>query len=604
MSKSIDHLQFEKLYQLQSYFHKDDYRKDPSRALHFLIINGHTKTIEWMNTIKKNEKSWIQEIRKSGGNPFDIQDPKSGLTPLHLSAIKGNVLVLERLLEENANPFTPDHKGWTAYIHAFVNDRKEILAVLQAKGCYPLGEEAISDAQIQQRHVFQRTARLLNEAFPEPEEQVFFYLDHTGHMKAGSALQFKEMTGAFFTPCFFATRERLIADRAAAIVPVQDIRRHAVHDYYKKIYSQADQEPSLYLARSEHSCIHASLGWGVKTNKKVRLGTFLVAYLGKQQLAPDPSRSVYVCGRTDGKHQRNLGPMIQDSFPKAVLIELSEVDGLNSIPIIVAGRDMQKDEEVTYHYGYGQAHVKWGLHVELNQEEMEKYFLEHPVVQLAKELSFKNVQARTDPCVHASEEKIQEFIALDLAIARLRYIFHTPSSMAHLVLKGIICAEDALTLMNDSEFLDLIQADAYKQLQEEITELLTRLCTVKNKLVQLSQKNKQAAQEMNELLFYLLPMVSAQSFNYILLQMIGKSASQWLKSKKTLEVQAKIIHELRKYLYPSLEEDVEEAFAMIAKLLPSLPSKAAKGIVNDILPLFEGDPLNLEKFKLFVKKYT
>ncbi|TAK76543.1 MAG: ankyrin repeat domain-containing protein [Gammaproteobacteria bacterium] len=85
-------------------------------ALHHAVLAGKNKTVA--SLLVKNDK-------RTGANP-NLSN-KAGNTPLHIAARKGNLGILEQLLNAGADLSIRNHNNETAFSLAIANDKQEIV---------------------------------------------------------------------------------------------------------------------------------------------------------------------------------------------------------------------------------------------------------------------------------------------------------------------------------------------------------------------------------------------------------------------------------------------------------------------------------------------
>jgi hypothetical protein len=556
VGKSIeDHYPLKTIFPPASFTLKDAF------TIHHLIVSGSSKTVEWMN---KNQ-GWFEANKKAGVFLWDLSETRTGYSPLHLCAIKGNRIVMAKLIEAGANAKALDTNGWTPADHALVCGNKDILHLLDSHGCLPTSI----------------LSRLLGHVVPNPEEIVFDFLDPDDcQVKHGSAELFEKMTGAHFTPCFFATPESLIEDHHIRMSYNGDPKSVALIKYYKEKYLENAPPPKTYLAHSYSDDGHP-LGFGVRVQKDVKDGTILFPYVGEQQVKPDFRVSTYVFNKIDGKIYRNFGPNCQDSFPVAVVLSIPCVEGLNQIEILVSGETISRGEEITYTYGYGHYQVKRGRHVELKKQEMEDFFKQKPLPELIEEFSKENKALDLIDWDHPSDGDIQRYLSLTLLKDRLTYIFHTFSSLARLLLKGIVSSVDVEEVLTSPIFSQSIEAcPVYHREIDKDVKLMAQFLI---KLADLEKENPEEAKEMREFILSLIEMVSVRAYSETLKDLLLIDPVQWLSAKEGLLKEAQIIDEVDQILFSITEENALEFCLGIYTRLSGLAPSKGPGILADCI---------------------
>lgn len=555
MSKSIDCLPF---YQLDSYFPREEYGKDPSLILHYLIKDGNSRAIEWINKHAAQKK------------PLDNQEKTTDFTPLHLAAIKSNAAALKALLDGGADMYRIDKKGWTAYDHAFVAGNQQLLHVFAEKKYDPFhGEDKPVPHISYQKSVHATLCELLSDSvcqnppqdidasLPEPiktESVVFHYLSD-GEIKQGDKEKFKEITGSTFTPHFLATREFLIHDHMRTLLP-EKFPLQAIIDYYRNIYLESYAAPPVYLAPSECGA-GKKIGIGLRALENIPKGTLLLPYIGMKDIPSHAQINTdYLFEDTDAAKNRSLAACVQDSFPNSFVLSVHHVDGFNSINVLIAGKDIQKGEELTYNYGNGHS-IKTDLHIELKQAESERYFKEFPLRWFRDNYSRLTDSSFLSNGIHA--EQMEEIVEITLHLSRLQYLFHTPSSMAYLALKGIVNIQDATLLLREPIFLQIVSPTNPQLLIEKMIPFLVQLEDILEGLHRLDTDQE----EVKRFLFELLENYTFSSWTQVIAKMGLLPPNEWCRSQQALRVRAFVFDQ---FLYAVCTQRKIEEEVIVAQL--------------------------------------
>lgn len=567
MSTSI-----ESCYHLDKLFPASTFRLKDPLTLHHLIVNGNPKIVEWIDKSKKEE--WFRAYSKRGDFLWDCSTTTTGFTPLHLCAIKGNTVGMEKLLDVGADPKIKDRMGWTAAEHALVCGREDILKLLKSRGLLHNSQEP-----------YATLANLLSHSLPDPGQVVFAFLDPSDRtLKQGTAALFKEMTGAYFTSQFFATPQKLITDHWVQMAYNENTEGWAkfLTEHYRKKYLERHPLPELYLAHSCEGQNQEKVGLGVKAKGPIDPGTMLCPYLGEQQLNPDHFSSTYVMDSTNAMDYRNLASLLQDAFPCAISLNLPSVDGLNGVPILISGEQIVQDQEITYHYGYGHFQVKRGLHVELRKKEMEEFFGQQSLELLFKEICLKKQEMNSLDWTRASEADVGQIITYLLAKDRLCYVFHTYSSLAYLMLLGIVSNEEIDELFKNSDFYEMIEAGPIYE--NEMGKDIHIMKQVTNKLAEIQKEDPAGAKQMREFVLELIESVSPRACTKTLEQMLAMNCEEWKSSQDALFEAARVIHEVDQISFNITEGNVLELCKQMLLHLKTLdPKYNYKDIFADCL---------------------
>lgn len=382
-------------------------------ALHFYLAHQNRGSIDtWLGVVKAKHRTFVNEA-----------EPRYKLTPLAVAAMARDSHSAKKLLEMGADPKLGASHGWTPLHIAELQGDQEMITVLKAHDTALAtiqDEQGLTPSELRARTEVQPAA---------DDDQVFFYRNEAGEVVAGSAAKFRELTGAQFTSRVLVSPNALVGewlDQATRSESVEQDLLGELDDALRPNILKGFEEAPLYLQKND-------LGYGVFAREAIAAGTPLMLYGGKIREARGGvgvAENAYTHGEINGTDVRNLGPLVNDSFPNALFVRISHYDGLKDSTFLIATRDIEPDEEITVDYGGG--HEVKRNHTELNPERLEAYFKTH---------SLQNVLTGAGNSVKDPLRYLDEG-------ALFSYLAGTPSSMLHLLLKGLVKPLDLQNFMS------------------------------------------------------------------------------------------------------------------------------------------------------------
>ncbi len=376
-------------FDVQKFFPKGEYqnrcREDKKLAtLYQIANNGKQATI-------------FQLLERFG---CDYQEPRWGLTSVHVAVMMRSYVVLEHLIEKQASLKVVDHQGFSPMLYA--------CALHDVKSMRLLQEAQKVEVVLEVYHHFPEWKAILEPEYPSPDEVVC----ETTENEPITARRFQELTGAAYHPRCVATEERWIehvTDRLEHGVPVH--KRARINSLLQEELERNPPFPKLHLGPQ------GGAGMGVFAGEKISRGCIITLYGGEY----GESKSNYIFAGIDGKKVRNLGPQINDGFPNASLYAVRYPDG-RTVGLVLAHGEIQEGEPILLDYRSHQAKVM--AHEEIALEELERFFHEH---------RFREVYALRDRM-----DSIQAHCEVGFKKHRALYLCHTPTALLILYLKKVV----------------------------------------------------------------------------------------------------------------------------------------------------------------------
>lgn len=273
---------------------------------------------------------------------------------------------------------------------------------------------------------------------------------------------FKLLTGADWLQEMKVEGEPGLFDRA-----LSQEDRDLMH-FLRPLYGAYKKSPpKLYLNPGAGIGQHA-----VHSSEFIPCGSIVTEYLGLWN-AQNRAGSSYRWGPIDGTSYRNFGPMVEDGFPNLCAFHLLDTEGLPLRIVFVALDDILPDEVLTINYGMSHS-VKVHDHIEYRYPEMAAFFSENSPLSIAQKIR----SMQSTPRIGLSWEQNME---LESCIAKLQYLYQTPSAMEALLSNEVIDLQEAFSFYDkiDNRLCLLGYTMVPRRCQEEITQNLNK--TLKSK---------------------------------------------------------------------------------------------------------------------------
>lgn len=234
--------------------------------------------------------------------------------------------------------------------------------------------------------------------------------------------------------------------------------------FLKPAYGQyLKAAPELSL----HETIHPG-AFSLHATNTIEKGTIVTEYLGEWS-QQSKRFSSYRWGPIDALNFRNCGGMVEDGFPNVAAFHLYGVNNLPLRILFVALETIPADAVITINYGLSHS-VKINYHTEYRLTAMIDFFKKNSLDQLFKmigtSISRKRAELGWNKCLE-----------LESHIAKLQYLFQTPSALIHLLVENVITPKEAFNHFDriDNRFYILGFPPQANRRQKEISENLTLL---------------------------------------------------------------------------------------------------------------------------------
>lgn len=262
------------------------------------------------------------------------------LTAAMVATIMGDLDILKKLHERGANLKLQDHKGWTVVHHAIVGKQQKIVSWLRGK---IEGLEEVTEKI--SRLIFQNEATFSSARITYSEDGKSF--------SEINPAKFKELTGANYVEEYRMSARQLIETWKQ-----EQPAENELEIVYREGYEDSKTHPAdLYLSPIKKDDMGHSLesvGFGVFTRKKIRIGKVFGEYLGEIiEDAGTVKADHYFLDPISGKKSRNLGPMINHGPPNCAFAKIPNPDKLGSLTrhVIFALDDIPPHTQLLVNYG-------------------------------------------------------------------------------------------------------------------------------------------------------------------------------------------------------------------------------------------------------------
>jgi hypothetical protein len=162
----------------------------------------------------------------------------------------------------------------------------------------------------------------------------------------------------------------------------------------------------------------SATGYSLYADEPLKKGTVVTEYLG--EWSTSSKGSPYRFG--------NYAAFAEDGFPNLEAFYLYGVDNVPLRILFVALEDLAPGQLLTINYGLNHS-IKTIERVEYGLEAMYDFFTQNPLQELVQKIRWAMPQNRMDL-------GWEEVLAFENRVAKLQYLFHTPSAFSYLFFLG------------------------------------------------------------------------------------------------------------------------------------------------------------------------
>jgi hypothetical protein len=410
----------------------------------FVLQLGNT------SSIKTEEVSSNQTI-------FNLNEKLSPykITPLITAILFGNKEAYKLLLEADVNPNESDFHNWTALHHAAAINNEELLSLLLDHKADPYLKTDLKGTVLD-------ILWMVKTYFPT---KLPITLYESNEHKPLTNMEFKKLTGAFYTGNIIITTDQLYKDCYLSYIR-NDFDNTKLNKIILENECKKTEGFDLYIEKNK-------FGFGVKAQKEIPPFHIITEYTGTIIDNPSSAEDVdYLLCNLQGQHFRNIGAMVNDSLPNTIFLPIS-INGYTRSFLV----SLEKIEPNTpIHISYGESSLKNTTHSDYN------YSL---IVEFLKKLSIKELFEQNKKI--SSQNNFKDYDAKDypdffVNHCKLQYLPETPLTLIRLILEDHITTED-LAYMEKMYSHHVFFKEFYPQIKDFLdrrsqlpTEYLQTLC--------------------------------------------------------------------------------------------------------------------------------
>jgi hypothetical protein len=324
-----------------------------------------------MGGSNQKKEDWSHQIL------FDLNAKISTfkITPLMVAILFRNEEACQLLLEAGANPNESDIHNWTAIHHAAALNNRDICSLLLNHKADPNLKTNLNGTALDLLH-------MVNAYFPE---NLPITLYEFGEHQSLTNKSFKELTGAAYTPNIIITTD-LLYKKCYLAQERPEFKNTLLEKTILENYENNKEGFALYMEK----CI---FGFGVKSKENIPKYTIICEYTGS--IIPNVSiekNKNYILDDIQSEKTRNIGPMINDSFPNAGYINLT-INGYTRLYVV----SFVKIEANTFiHVCYDTLFMKNKTHVEYNYEKVIFFLQNTPIKSFIEKRENKDSNSLND----------------------------------------------------------------------------------------------------------------------------------------------------------------------------------------------------------------
>jgi hypothetical protein len=392
------------------------------------------------------------------------------------------------------------------------------------------------------------------------KEEVVCYYREKDQVSLCTSEQFHQKTKALFSHSMIISRQELINHWVRRPNSRTFSTDHAT--FFLQIYNDYLQHPPLLSFGIDDN---SKCGYDVFAEQEIKAYHGVATYVGCLENAIKDE--TYTLEKINGAAIRNLGPMINDSFPNCIFSDVS-YKGF-TYQFIVAIRDIKQGEKLFFNYSITHPIKSYKTHFELNLSEFESYLATdfEKEIQIYSPFSPQEYKTGTD-----SLKKL-------FNTERLIYLFHTPSVWLYLLSRDLHEPFNKMKAMLDSKGLmgkslilnenDCKGIQTYVNKCSEVSQELSRLQETQTDI---STAVKRSLGELNE-------SYSFKTVNYLLDEILKRfkekidSIEEWNQYILDLKKYADLLDSVYTYLkYDTFDLEIKKFIDQLEERFSSLPT--------------------------------
>lgn len=488
--------------------YKETWNQRPDlRAMYLIALKQPTPTI-------------LQHLKSP-----DYQEPDYGLTALTVATMMRRHDIMEKLLTDCKVDPSPRDWGQLTPLHyaCALNDQKAMELLQKAQKVEKIKTDVFD--------IFPGWKKVRKPIFPKDEEIVFRYAEN-GIIKDGTAKKFSNINNG-------ATFYDGICEKEGSLIDqfVQRLKRQFFHKHpsYQPLNEKFQKELESQNPAKLYVAPQGAAGNGVFTEESLKKGRSIGLIYGGS-LIPDDAEEEnidYQLDLIDASNIRNLGPIVNDSFPNTDFFPLYLEDG-RILPLFIPLRDIKKGEPLFWNYRAGHP-IKEKKHEELNKKEMEEFTSKISISTRFKNLD--NWSKRLKKNQSSTELDLEELWSREAERFKLEYLFHTPSSLYYLYSKKLVTHKDLKEILIHPRAKFIFDLNHYPYSERILNNCLLTI----EKIDQL--KNKKLVTEIKEFIGKHSEESSFRSLDAFL-HYFRHYLSQWNQEKNSYPQGIEVIEDL------------------------------------------------------------
>ncbi len=364
------------------------------------------------------------------------------LNALHLAVIKGNRFVVKQWIAQHMPLNTKDARGYTALHHAAVRQDIVTISLLRRAGA----SETLSNER-------NGTPSDLSAILaPVPRHVRVRVWDETAGKIASMAVEDLFPAYCRFSHQTHMQPSHLVEDWGKKPV-AQPLRSR--NDFFVTEAEQLLRTPSkVYIRRvaiDDNGEERRAVGMTLYASQSIARGS-LICFYGGEYIAPEEVSNIadaeylFSEGCVNGDRVRSYGAFAADGFPNCEMITLENIQGHPCRTVLVAIDEIKPHTPLCWDYNFHE--VKGSVHNELRLKALRDYYQRFPLA------SFGGFEGLARDVTSADRSTAIEAIG---RLAKLRYVFNTPTALWQLIVDEIVTYKDILVLLEQPDLAAFLQ---------------------------------------------------------------------------------------------------------------------------------------------------
>jgi hypothetical protein len=409
---------------LEARFHRETFphvkKSFRELVLHFLIVldQPDQNILNWIKICSEKYAFYLDQpddaLQINDGQTSVLCLKPTYLTPLCLAILKGRVSVVRVLCEfDHVQLDRNKDSGVHPLQLAIATKKTEVIEVVRDAITKKVGKVT-----------FPFFTSMMNDGPRRGPVPVVLFLDRFGGIQRLTQEEFRLYSGGMsFHSGVIACVDSFIQHCQICPQKQTPLSLWAEKEYRSFLKTRPDKNPDLLL------CQEKGVDLSVRAGQAFKKGDFITLHSAELP-APNSPEPRFA----------NWGNLVIDGFPNAVQIDMAK-EGL-FIPCLFAAQEIRPREELFINYSFLHP-VKWSPRIEKAKHQMLEAFPD-----TASLLKLWN-------CLKGGGEMFE----FQCDLTRFNYVFHTPSLLVSLLIRGHFDLEAVAALFEEPRFLELIGFD-------------------------------------------------------------------------------------------------------------------------------------------------